>query len=892
MKQLIEVDFPIFDVSEQSAREKNIRHGHISTLHIWWARRPLAACRAAIYASLVPAPKSEVELKEKMKFITELSKWENSLNEKLLSKAREDILNANGGKPPKVLDCFAGGGAIPLEALRLGCESYALELNPVAVLILKATLEYPQKYGKKLVKDVEKWGKWVLEEAKKEIGKFYPEETEKGYFSDDANEGEKWIPVGYIWARTIKCQNPTCGAEIPLMRQFWLRKKTDSDNKVIWNDSIYLKPKIYKENKKVDFEIIEGKKIEGFDPTKGTRPTVKARASFTCPICDTNHDTKTIRKIGKEGEIGQKMICVVLHNPDTTGKRYRSPNDEDIKIYIDAKSELNEKAKTWRGEYPAIPAEPMVNEPGIAHPIQYLPDINGAVSFGQIYNYRQLLSIITLIEKVNESRKKIIDYGYDKGYGDTISTFLALGIDEVARFNTTLNVWKNDAEAVVHIFGRQAISMAWDYFENNSLSDHGGTFTYRLNQMMRVIGSLIFDTDGKQFIGYGSATNLNYDENYFDAVITDPPYYDNIPYADLSDFFYVWLKRTIGNLYPDLFATPLTPKSEEIIQIPIRHNKNKEKAKKFYENMMSKAFQEMNKVLKPEGIATIVFAHKSTEAWETLINALINAGLVPTSSWPIHTEMKARLMARESAALASSIFLTCRKREGDQEAYFKDIRKELEERIRERLNHFWSEGIRGADFFISAIGPAVEIYGKYSKVKRLSGEEMDASELLNHVRQYVSEYALSKILKGVTLEKIDPITRFYILWRWTYNGQTIEYDDARKLSQAVGVELDKIWGKGNVVKKSEGKIEVLSPKDREIDEIKDRHPVNLIDALHKSCLLWQAERAKELENYLSSTGYLSNPLFWETAQALSELLPSGDKEKLMIHGLLVTSSPH
>ena len=266
---------------------------------------------------------------------------------------------------------------------------------------------------------------------------------------------------------------------------------------------------------------------------------------------------------------------------------------------------------------------------------------------------------------------------------------------------------------------------------------------------------------------------------------------------------------------------------------------------------------------------------------------MIKSGLVPTSSWPIHTEMKARLRARESAALASSFFLTCRKREGNQSAYFKDIRKELEERIRERLDHFWSEGIRGADFFISAIGPAVEIYGKYSKVKKLSGEEVTASELLNHVRQYVTEYALSKILKGVTLEKIDPITRFYILWRWTYNGQTIEYDDARKLSQAVGVELDKIWGKGNVVKKVGGKIEVLSPNDRKIDEIKDRPPVNMIDALHKSCLLWQAERTKELENYLSSTGYLNNPFFWETAQALSELLPSGDKEKLMIQGLLM-----
>jgi len=249
--------------------------------------------------------------------------------------------------------------------------------------------------------------------------------------------------------------------------------------------------------------------------------------------------------------------------------------------------------------------------------------------------------------------------------------------------------------------------------------------------------------------------------------------------------------------------------------------------------------------------------------------------------------MKARLRARESAALASSFFLTCRKREGNKEAYFKDIRKELEERIKERLEHFWSQGIKGADFFISAIGPAVEIYGKYAKVKKLSGEELKASELLEHVRRYVTEYALGRILKGIKLEHIDPVTRFYILWRWTYNGQEIEYDDARILSQAVGVELEKLWGKGNVVQKSGSKIKVLSPQDRKIEEIKDRHPMILIDALHKACLLWHAERGKELENFLSSTGYLNNPVFWETVQALSELLPLGDKEKMMIQGLLL-----
>ncbi|MGC9014737.1 MAG: DUF1156 domain-containing protein, partial [Thermoproteota archaeon] len=282
-KRLIEVDFPLKEVSEESVREKNIRHGHISTLHIWWARRPLAASRATTYAALVPAPKDHEGLREKLKFIAELSKWENSLNEKLIEKARRDIREFFGGKAPRVLDCFAGGGSIPLEALRLGCETYALEYNPVAVLILKAVLEYPQKYGKKLVEDVKKWGQWVYEEAKKEIGRFYPEETIPTHKALSEGGGEKYIPVGYIWARTIKCQNPSCQAEIPLMRQFWLARKE--------NRKIALKMVVDREKKKIDFKIVRDKEID-FDPSKGT----VRKAKVLCPVCGAGISDKEIRK--------------------------------------------------------------------------------------------------------------------------------------------------------------------------------------------------------------------------------------------------------------------------------------------------------------------------------------------------------------------------------------------------------------------------------------------------------------------------------------------------------------------------------------------------------------------------------------------------------------------
>ncbi|HDN97902.1 MAG TPA: DUF1156 domain-containing protein, partial [bacterium] len=381
-KRFIEDSFPVKEVSEISAKEKNIRHGHISTLHIWWARRPLASSRATNYAALIPAPESPEEWDKTRQFIIKLTKWENSLDPISLDKARRDILKTNGGKPPKVLDPFSGGGSIPLEALRLGCEAHAVEYNPVAVLILKCTLEYPQKYGKPvkrkvkdelgneiekeinpLLEDVKKWGNWVLEEAKKEIGKFYPKDEDGS------------VPIGYIWTRTIPCQNPTCGAEIPLMRQFWLAKKN--------NKKVALYP--YVEGKEVKFKIVgDGyeKMPDGFDPSKGT----VSRAIAVCPVCGYTVDDKTTRKLFQERKAGEKLVAVVLHKPGEAGKKYRLATEKDLKVFKEAEMYLKEKREKLMEEWgiDPVPDEEMnTKDPNTVAGRGY-----GFTKWGDLFNSR------------------------------------------------------------------------------------------------------------------------------------------------------------------------------------------------------------------------------------------------------------------------------------------------------------------------------------------------------------------------------------------------------------------------------------------------------------------------------------------------------------------------
>ena len=874
-KRFIEETFPVKEVSAESAREKNIRHGHISTLHIWWARRPLAASRTTAYAALTPEPKDIDEWTRKRQFISNLSKWENSLNPHWIEKARQDILEANGGVPPKVLDPFGGGGAIPLEALRLGCETYSNDLNPVAVLIQKCTLEYPQKYGRPtetpaegtlfentvtnpLLEDVKKWGAWVLVEAKKELEKFYPQE-----------EGGS-IPVGWIWARTIPCQHPSCGVEIPLMRQFWLAKKPKK--------KVALYPDA--ENGAVNFKVVgDGYEPmpDGFDPTKGT----VSRAVAVCPVCGRTIEAKLTRKLFQEGEAGERMVAVVTHKPGTTGKRYRVATDADLAVFRSAEAVLAEKREPLTLEWgmEAVPDEPLPPKGTLGFRVQGY----GILKWGDLFNARQKLALITFVKQVKGAYQKMGEEGVDAEYAKAVVSYLALGVDMTAAFGNTLARWENSSEAIKQLYSRQALPMLWDYAEVNPFSGSSGSFETGWKYYLKVIEHCSQSSSTPAGVSQSSATNLQPPDNFFDAVFSDPPYYDNVPYSYLSDFFYVWLKRTLGHLYPELFATPLTPKRNEIVAYA-HGTGGFEEGKRFFEKLLKQSFQEIYRVLKPNGVAVIVYAHKSTEGWETLINSLLDSGLIMTGAWPLDTEMKARLRSQESAALASSIYIVARKMEREPTGFYNEVKAEVTTHLNTKLHRLWEEGLGGADFFIAAIGSAIEVFGKYEKVIDSDGETIRADRLLDDVREIATDYAVRQILHNGFAGEISDLTRFYVLWRWEYKEARVDFDEARKLAQSCGVDLAQEWGRKGFIVKEKAFIRVLGPQSQKLNELKDAG--ELIDVLHHVLLLWEKSQRDEMLRILSESGYGDSEAFYRVAQAISETLPIESREKKLLDGFL------
>jgi adenine-specific DNA methylase len=834
----------------------------------------LAASRTTIFAALIPADNLSPKALEPMKeLIAQMAPWEvvKDGDKHVIRQARA-ILQKIYPQPPKVLDCFAGGGSIPLEALRLGCETYALEYNPVAVLILKATLEYPQKFGRRLLEEVKRWGDWVLNEARKELASFYPTDPDGS------------IPVGYIWARTLPCQDPNCGAEIPLMRQTWL---ANTDRRKI---ALKLLPD--KENKRVDAVIVEGSQID-FDPSIGT---VKG-AIVTCPICGGVIDDDTTRQLFREGKAGQRMMAVVLHHPSQSGKRYRLPTERDLKAYHSATEALKQKVERLRDEWrmEPVPDEPTPTGGGPGAERAFSVHKYGMTTWGDLFNERQKLALLTFAEKVRQAYTEMLNEGADSEFAKAVATYLAFVISKTADYCSVLCQWRNNLETVGHTFARQALPMLWDYVEGNPVTGASGTAEGGLEWVISVLAHLsqIPPASTLPQVHQGSATELPYPDKFFDAVITDPPYYDNVPYSDLSDFFYVWLRRTIGHLYPDLFLTPLTPKVEELVADTQRRGGSMEAAKQWFEQQLTQAFREIYRVLKDDGIAVIVFAHTSVEAWESIINALLNADLYLTASLPIHTEMEVRLRQQNSAALASSVYMVCRKRVEEKIGEYRLVIREMEEKIPQSLERFWDAGISGPDFWQSAIGPAVAIFGRYKKVVKQDGTEVSVKALLEEARRITAHYALRRVLEEVggdeqTVRALDPITRFYLVWRWTFGGGKIRvpFNDALLVARSEGVELKDLARADSIVRISSGMVKVVGPTERKGDKrfLETLKFDSLIDTLHRAVIAWQSGDETTLQAMLSLRG--NDETFWQVAQAIAEVLPEGDEERRLLFGLL------
>jgi len=791
----------------------------------------------------------------------------------LIEEAKKLIAKNYPDGPPKVLDSFAGGGSIPLEALRLGCEAFAIEYNPVAYLILKCTLEYPQKYGAKLAEDVARWGKWVLERARVELAEFYPKEADGA------------TPIAYIWSRTVHCPNPACGAEIPLFRQLWLARKA--------NKRIALKPIVNHHEKRVEFEVV----TVGADEDWPSQGTVK-RATAHCLICGGTAQGDYIRSESKAGRMGHRLVAVVKTAGRGSGRQYEVANSFHQEAFEKAARRLEELKTNHKGDLSLVPDETMLPTIGNNFTVsgKYIWGIH---SWGDLFNPRQLLALVTFARLVREAHDEIKKESCDAEYARAVTTYLALAVDIHANRNSVLGSWTPDRENTRSVFAGHHLHMVWDYSESNPISDASGSWDEAMEAPVRYLArESRIPRAGSAHLG--SATALPFPDRHFDAVVIDPPYYDNVPYADLSDFFYVWLKRSVGHLYPEAFQNKLTPKDEEIVHNPARWAtaaKTKRHqpddcacpdcvSRRHYERLLTQAFQEIHRVLKDDGLSVIMFTHKSTAAWESLIQSLLNAGLYPTASWPVHTEMEASTHTRGKGSIVSTILLACRKRRAQSNVgWYHELKPQLEARVREKLKKFWEAGIGGADFFVSAIGPAVEVFGRYEKVLRPSGETITISELLDEVRRLVADFALDMILKSEGIGQVDAPTRFYVLFRWAYDANEVLYDDARKLSQALGVELDALAHIG-LVKKQKDKVQVLSALERDPKAQQEGREALLINGLHKALVLWEKGDLENLQKFLAEEGLLEAERFWRTAQALINVLPDGDEERKLLEQLM------
>lgn len=805
VKKLIEVALPLEKINAESAREKSIRFGHPSTLHLWWARRPLAAARAVIWSSLVDDPSSHPELfpteeeqnrerQRLFKILEDLVVWENSNNKDVLDAAKAEILKSTNNDPPALLDPFAGGGAIPLEAQRLGLEAHAHDLNPVAVMINKAMIEIPPKFADMppvnpdarvnamrgawsratgLAEDVRYYGEWMKQEAYKRIGHLYP----KVVVTQENRKVESNV-ISWIWARTVRCPNPACGCIMPLASTFAVSKKKGNE---AWAKPI-------PEGDHVKFEIQKGvcpKEYESYKTGRG--------ATFKCPCCGEVTTDDYVKKEGKSHRIGSQLMAIVVEGEH--GRNYVTPSEEHI---LAAQIDLPKDS----------PSGVLPNNPR-----WFSPPAFGMDTYEALFTHRQLAALTTFSALINEAQKKAesdaINSGMEndhiplcdngmaaRAYGDAVGVYLALGVSRMADINNCLCNWSNSRDQCVHLFGRQAIPMVWDYAENNVFNNSAGDYTVSLGSIIRALQGLGFGTQGvaQQF---DAQTDCGLRKI---MISTDPPYYDNIGYADLSDFFYIWLRQSLKATYPNLFRTILVPKAEELIATPYRHEGSMEKAKNFFESGMLSVCKQLYLYAQNEIPVTIYYAYKQRDTdssgavssgWETMLGAVVNAGFTITGTWPMRTEKEGRMIANGTNALASSIVLVCRKRPEDApQTTRRNLIAILRKELRPALRELQRSNIAPVDLAQSAIGPGMGVFSRYRRVLEADGTPMSVRSALQVINEEIDLYFNEQV------GDLDTASRFCVDL-YTQNAYNeMRYGEAEVLANAKSTSIPMLAANG------------------------------------------------------------------------------------------------
>ncbi|MYG32492.1 MAG: DUF1156 domain-containing protein [Cenarchaeum sp. SB0677_bin_16] len=811
--RLIGTIIPINEISKGGAAEKKKGNNRINNLHRWWAAKPTTVSRITAYAALMDPP-----IEEHKKIILDMCDYDNTTKPDriLVREAARKRIKEKWKNPPKVLDPFGGTGALPFGAAWLGCESHSMDYNPVAVLLQKCALEYPPKYGPSLKEDVKKYAE--------KVGKMLKERTAQYHPSSDH--------YGYIWCRTVRCN---CGYTIPLMHDYTLSTRR----------GIHFRP--VAQEGKIKFTIHE----EGEVPP----PQVGGKRAI-CVKCGRPYTNLEIRDM--VWDHGSEMMCVAVSMSKHGDKYYKPVSKKDHTLYDSCAAQLEEHRVRFHEKYDVDPIPdmeiPMSN--GLGH-IQGGPywDVLRIVTFGytrwsHLFNNRQLLCMGILLEILREIEQDVIaQHGRERGIA--IMTYLGLIMDKVLERYCRLTPWRKGREYVYHCFALQTLGNVWDYPEIHPYIIWEKSTRSALEGMTTALSN-----NTQCSVQRASATHLPHPDNTFDAVCTDPPYYDSMQYSYTADFFYVWLKLSVGHLHKDLFRGTHTPKKNEVIETKKRANRITEdcvvRDSNGYQDLMSKSLGEMHRVLKPDGILTLVYAHKTTEGWETLIKSILAAGFTITAAWPINTENTSRMGARVggqgSASLASSIYMVGRKWEREPVIQWRKVQVELRDHVCSMLDKLLKAKITGSDFYIAAIGAALEVFGKYEKIQKTDGTQITVNKMLDEIRRLCSEF----IVKTITADKggnLDPLTKLYLAWRWAYGTRNVSFDIARKMFTGVGLNMDDYIGKGGIIKKTKGEVRLLTHQERE-KIVGD----NRIDNIHKAMRLWHEDKRDEMKKLLRDTG--------------------------------------